>query len=195
MKSKYWNNAGKGFSEKVIKKFRGRGVSEKALDKWLPDYIEGKEISALFEGKLTEGYTQEFYGFYKGKNIKFKSDYPSDAKKYVIDKFKVPKSKWGEVIILSKSDYDQQQSWHKQYNEGKLTEAKETIFDVATRVIKDSQMYVYQSKKGKVKVDMQTANLLTKVFKKINPKMKQILTKLGEDDPAQLVQTLWAVVK
>ena len=54
MKSKYWQNAGKGFSEKVIKKFRGRGVSAKALDKWLPDYIDGKEISALFEGKLTE---------------------------------------------------------------------------------------------------------------------------------------------
>ena len=55
MKSKYWNKAGKGFSEKVIKKFRGRGVTPKSLDKWLPDYIEGKEISKLFEGKLTEG--------------------------------------------------------------------------------------------------------------------------------------------
>ena len=54
MKSKYWNKAGKGFSEKVIKKFRGRGVTPKSLDKWLPDYIEGKEISKLFEGKLTE---------------------------------------------------------------------------------------------------------------------------------------------
>ena len=73
---------------------------------------------------LSEGYTQEFYGFYKGKKIKFKADYPSDAKKHTIDKFKVPKSKWGEVIILSKSEYDKQQSWHKQYNEGKLTEGK-----------------------------------------------------------------------
>ena len=54
MKSKYWNKAGKGFSEKVIKKFRGRGVTPKSLDKWLPDYIEGKEISKLFEGKLNE---------------------------------------------------------------------------------------------------------------------------------------------
>ena len=49
MKSKYWNKAGKGFQEKVIKKFRGRGVSQKALDKWLPDYIDGKEISDLFK--------------------------------------------------------------------------------------------------------------------------------------------------
>ena len=54
MKSKYWNKAGKGFSEKVIKKFRGRGVTPKSLDKWLPDYIDGKEISKLFEGKLNE---------------------------------------------------------------------------------------------------------------------------------------------
>ena len=45
MKSKYWNNAGKGFQAKIIKKFRGRGVTPKALDKWLPDYIDGKEIS------------------------------------------------------------------------------------------------------------------------------------------------------
>ena len=79
--------------------------------------------------------------------------------------------------------------------EGTLSEAKETIFDVAAKVMKDSQMHVYQSKRGKVKVDMQTANLLMKVFKKVNPKMKQILTKLGDDNPAQLVQTLWAVVK
>jgi hypothetical protein len=54
MKSKYWNKAGKGFQEKVIRKFRGRGVTPKALDKWLPDYIDGKEISKLFEGKLNE---------------------------------------------------------------------------------------------------------------------------------------------
>ena len=58
MKSKYWNKAGKGFSEKVIKKFRGRGVTPKSLDKWLPDYIDGKEISKLFEGKLTESGAQ-----------------------------------------------------------------------------------------------------------------------------------------
>ena len=79
--------------------------------------------------------------------------------------------------------------------EGKLNEAKETIFDVAARVMKDSQMYNYKSKKGMVKVDMQTANLLTKVFKKVNPKMKKILSDLGEKNPAGLMNTLWAVVK
>ena len=79
--------------------------------------------------------------------------------------------------------------------EGKLTEAKETIFDVAARVMKDKQHQNYKSKKGMVKLDMQTANLLTQVFKKINPKMKKILSDLGEKNPAQLVQTLQAVIK
>ena len=49
--------------------------------------------------------------------------------------------------------------------------------------------------KGLVKVDLQTANLLVKVLKKVNPKMMKILINLGFKDPAQLVQTLWAVVK
>ena len=77
----------------------------------------------------------------------------------------------------------------------KLKEAKETIFDVAKKVMKDSSAYKYKSKRGMVMVDMQTANLLTQVFKKINPKMKKILSDLGEKNPAQLVATLQAVVK
>ena len=77
----------------------------------------------------------------------------------------------------------------------KLKEAKETIFDVAARVMKDKQAYGYKTKKGLVKVDVQTANLLTKVFKKVNPKMKKILSDLGYKSPTQLMNTLWAVVK
>ena len=68
--------------------------------------------------------------------------------------------------------------------EGKLTEAKESIFDVAAKVMKDQQNYNYKSKKGMVKLDMQTVNLLTQVFNKVNPKMKKYLSKMGEDDPA-----------
>ena len=79
--------------------------------------------------------------------------------------------------------------------EGKLKEAKESIFDVAAKVMKDQQNYNYKSKKGMVKLDMQTANLLTQVFKKVNPKMKKYLSKMGEDDPARMVQTLRAVAK
>ena len=76
-----------------------------------------------------------------------------------------------------------------------VNEAKDTIFDVAKKVMKDKSMQNYKSKKGMVKLDMQTANLLTQVFKKINPKMKKILSDLGEKNPAQLVKTLQAVVK
>jgi hypothetical protein len=79
--------------------------------------------------------------------------------------------------------------------EGKLNEAKETIFDVAARVINDKQAYKYKSRRGQVLVDMQSANLLVKVFKKVNTKMKKILSDLGEKNPAQLMNTLWAVVK
>ena len=77
----------------------------------------------------------------------------------------------------------------------KLKEAKETIFDVAARVMKDKQAYGYNTKKGLVTVDVQTANLLTKVFKKVNPKMKKILSDIGYKSPTQLMNTLWAVVK
>ena len=76
-----------------------------------------------------------------------------------------------------------------------VNEGKDTIFDVAKKVMKDSSAYKYKSKRGMVMVDMQTANLLTQVFKKINPKMKKILSDLGEKNPAQLVATLQAVVK
>ena len=79
--------------------------------------------------------------------------------------------------------------------EGKLNEKKETIFDVAERVMKDRQAQKYKSGRGQVMVDMQSANLLTKVWKKINPKMKKILSDLGYKNPAQLINTLWAVAK
>ena len=79
--------------------------------------------------------------------------------------------------------------------EGKLNEAKETIFDVAARVMKDKQMYNYKSKKGMVKVDMQTANLLVKVFKKSKPQVIKFLSELGHKDANQLMRTLWALVK
>ena len=79
---------------------------------------------------------------------------------------------------------------------GKLTEAKkETIFDVAARVVKNKSMEKYKSGRGQVMVDMQSANLLVKVWKKVNPKMKKILSDLGYKNPAQLMSTLWAVAK
>ena len=71
----------------------------------------------------------------------------------------------------------------------------ETIFDVAKRVVKNRSAEKYKSGRGTVLLDMQSANLLTKVFKKVNPKMKKILSDLGYKNPAQLMSTLWAVAK
>tara|TARA_Y100001973_G_scaffold45406_1_gene67654 strand:+ start:754 stop:1218 length:465 start_codon:yes stop_codon:yes gene_type:complete len=80
-------------------------------------------------------------------------------------------------------------------SEGKLTEAKETIFDVAARVMKDKQHQNYKSKKGKVMVDMQSANLLIQVSKKAKPQVIKFLSDLGHKNPNQLMRTLWALVK
>ena len=111
-------------------------------------------------------------------------------------------SKRNAVKYATKNQQDVNSLWNlagkykgKEIKEGKLTEAKETIFDVAAKVMKDSQNYNYKSKKGMVKVDMQTANLLTKVWKKVSPQMKKHLAGMGESNPAGLVQTLWAAVK
>ena len=62
----------------------------------------------------------------------------------------------------------------KKMKEGRLKEAPrigtfaksgkdESIFDVAARVLKNKSMENYKSKRGMVKLDMQTANLLVKV--------------------------------
>ena len=84
---------------------------------------------------------------------------------------------------------------HFQKNEGKLTEGKETIFDVAAKVMKDKQHQNYKSKKGKIMVDMQSANLLTQVSKKAKPQVIKFLSDLGHKNPNQLMRTLWAIVK
>ena len=56
----YWKK-NKGWDKKIIKKFGSRGVSHNDLEQWFPDYIEGKHIAALFEGKLTEGWKKKKY--------------------------------------------------------------------------------------------------------------------------------------
>ena len=144
--------------------------------------------ATIKEGKLTE---DKFIAFYKKDRVTVNAKSLWDAKKQIIAKLKVPKKDVGLVSVLNKTEYDKQ----KFRFEGKLTEGKETIFDVAFRVMKNKSMENYKSQKGMVKVDMQSANLLTKVFKKVNPKMKKILSDLGYKNPAGLMNTLWAVVK
>jgi hypothetical protein len=136
MKSKYWNKAGKGFSEKVIKKFRGRGVTPKSLDKWLPDYIDGKEISKLFEGKLSEvSAGVNVWYFYKKANkdknkfFKMLSDFRkkhSDTKwikmlNYALDDFNENPKKYKTIDDKQNILFKNLQN-NKKVREGKLTE-------------------------------------------------------------------------
>ena len=74
--------------------------------------------------------------------------------------------------------------------EEKLTEAKETIFDVAQRVLDNHQNEKYKG----VRIDVQSANLLIKVFKKVKPKVRKHLSDMGNRDPKRLVSSLWALV-
>ena len=152
--------------------------------------------ATVHEGKLTEAHDGKWV-------VHTASDAYSKPKI-----MKVAKSKRAATILynkLIKTDkyeaigMESVEHWNRtnspNIKEGKLTEAKETIFDVAAKVMKYSQMYNYKSKTGMVKVDMKTANLLTKTWKKISPKMKKHLAVMGESNPAGLVQTLWAAVK
>ena len=146
----------------------------------LPNAVRSLKLG---EGKLTEMNEPWFEITYKDSRGRKKTDSmrannPKEAKKDFVN---LMKGRGFKVLKVVK--------------EGKLTEAKESIFDVAVRVMKDKQHQNYKSKKGMVKVDMQTANLLVKVWKKINPKMKKILSDLGYKNPAQLMSTLWAVAK
>ena len=137
------------------------------------------------EGKLTEDFKNNEWEVYVADE---------KGKEKIV---KVAKSKRAGVILYNKliNSDKYHEVGMRVIKEGKLTEAKESIFDVAAKVMKDQQNYNYKSKKGMVKLDMQTANLLTQVFKKVNPKMKKYLSKMGEDDPARMVQTLRAVAK
>ena len=173
----------KVFQQKIAKQGNVTNARDEEHLKQLIKVYKQMGGRKIKEGKLTEMNEPWFEITYKDSRGRTKTDSmraknPNEAKKDFIN---LMKGRGFKVLKVVK--------------EGTISEAKETIFDVAAKVMKDSQMYVYQSKRGKVKVDMQTANLLMKVFKKVNPKMKQILTKLGDDNPAQLVQTLWAVVK
>ena len=172
----------------------------------------------LTAGKMSEGkYDRELirldnatakeFGSWKSEVLKLSKLLPNSEKK------KINK----DIMTINKLVFNITKTFDKNLDEGtcgygengqlgeepagphlikkKIKEGKDTIFDVAKKVMKDKQHQNYKSKKGMVKLDMQTANLLTQVFKKINPKMKKILSDLGEKNPAQLVATLQAVVK
>ena len=118
--------------EKVVKVAKSKRAAVILYNKLIKTdkYFE-VGMRVVKEGKLTEaikkvddaedgaGFRQDWIGIYKGKFIQFKANFPVDAKKHTINYFKVPKSKYNEVVVISKSNYDDQL---KLKVEGKLTE-------------------------------------------------------------------------
>ena len=157
--------------------------------------ITGQVVS---EGKLNEA--KQLYVVASEFGHVYSGDKGVSEKKALQLLSKISKQSKGQVnpFMLGVQYWNKPHKYNKKkimVKEGKLNEAKESIFDVGARVMKDKQAQKYKSKKGMVMVDMQSANLLTKVWKKVNPNMKKILSDLGEKNPKQLMATLWAVVK
>ena len=75
--------------------------------------------------------------------------------------------------------------------DGTLTEAKETIFDVAQRVLDNKQNERWKG----VRIDLQTANLIKTVHGKIDSKQEKILIDLANRKPKQILTLLWGLVK
>ena len=119
----------KNFNNKLVQKKLKQFHSQN--DKVQVTLVTQAIKNELSEGKVTEaikkvsdaedgaGFRQDWIGIYNGKFIQFKANFPVDAKKHTINYFKVPKSKYSEVVVISKKEYDTQQ---KLKVEGKLTE-------------------------------------------------------------------------
>ena len=75
--------------------------------------------------------------------------------------------------------------------DGKLTEAKETIFDVAQRVLDNHQNERWKG----VRIDVQTANLIKTVHGRIDSRQEKILIDLANRKPKQILTLLWGLVK
>ena len=188
--SKYWQKAGKGFAKKVIRKFRGRGVSQKALDKWLPDYIDGKEISALFEGKLTEKVKYKKDKKIDGMWYTKQGTHKGQAKANVLAKrefgrnydTKVVKEKGGYTIYVKPLSF----STFKK--EGKLAEAKETPVEVARRIVQNKQHEKYKG----MMLDTFTASAIVQVYDAVNDANKK---KLDSLKLPKLVNIVWKLLK
>ena len=105
------------------------------------------------------------------------------------------KEEMGKLHNDGKLEKDGHTYLYKEQAGNLFFEAKETIFDVAKRVVKNHQAEKWKGRTGKFMLDAQSANLLMKVYKKVNSRMKKILSDLGDKDPVQLMNTLWAVVR
>ena len=151
----------KNFNNKLVQKKLKQFHSQN--DKVQVTLVTQAIKNELSEGKVTEaikkvsdaedgaGFRQDWIGIYKGKFIQFKANFPVDAKKHTINYFKVPKSKYSEVVVISKKEYDVQQ---KLKVEGKLTEkaGEHGMAFAQWVVVKDSKgkMFNYNPKKKEI---------------------------------------------
>ena len=149
----------KNFNNKLVQKKLKQFHSQN--DKVQVTLVTQAIKNELSEGKVTEaikkvsdaedgaGFRQDWIGIYKGKFIQFKANFPVDAKKHTINYFKVPKSKYSEVVVISKKEYDTQQ---KLKVEGKLTEDVYAIVDKFNQKKQDyDQVYFKDKDLNKVK--------------------------------------------
>ena len=134
------NNEGVELSEMPKSMSKKWTKAQYGRERYLATEFLKSKSEQMNEGKLTE---DKFIAFYKKDRVTVNAKSLWDAKKQIIAKLKVPKKDVGLVSVLNKTEYDKQ----KFRFEGKLTEAKETIFDVAARVMKDKQAHGYKTKK------------------------------------------------
>ena len=115
------NNEGRTLDEMPMSMKKKWTKAQYGRERYLATEFLKSKSEQMNEGKLTEaikkvsdaedgaGFRQDWIGIYKGKFIQFKANFPVDAKKHTINYFKVPKSKYSEVVVISKKEYDAQQ--------------------------------------------------------------------------------------
>ena len=183
--SKKWTKAQYGRERYLAKEFiksKLSNLKEQLTEQKLRESIREiltEAIKKVPDAEDGSGYRQDWIGIYKGKFIQFKANFPVDARQHTINYFKVPKSKYSEVVVISKSDYDDQLRLKV---EGKLTEAKAEIvidlkdFDKVKKLVKKIKGQIvkhpYAKKTFGVKVDKNQYNKSLEFLmkNKINPR-------------------------
>ena len=157
---------------KLVKLAKSTGLEKTAK------YGKSKYKKYVSEGKLTEDFKNNEWEVYVADE---------NRREKIV---KVAKSKRAAVILYNK--LIKTDKYHevgmRVIKEGKLTEAKETVIDVAKRIVKNKQ---YEKYKGMM-LDGFTANAIMKVYDAVNEKMKAKLEKLPLP---KLVSIVWKVIK
>mgnify|MGYP001182778561 CR=1 FL=1 len=168
------NNEGRTLDEMPISMKKKWTKAQYGRERYLATEFLKSKSEQMNEGKLTEaikkvsdaedgaGFRQDWIGIYKGKFIQFKANFPVDAKKHTINHFKVPKSKYSEVVVISKKEYDIQQQLKV---EQKLREQIREIIKEQLNEQKFKKVILPNDMKTKVKVSKMIKQLKLKIDK------------------------------